>query len=247
MSDLLWSPSSSKILVAAGDQIKVLSARDSSFCATIRNPVASSGKRPFIQFGARDSEVLICAPFGLKFIIFDLATSTAAEVNNPKFYLPSSAPRGFTLRPDTAHLALLTRVNGKDMVSIHHPSTRQVQRSWYTESVDAQGLTWTPDGRWLLLWESPAHGHRLLLYTADGQLLRSIGTSSFANEQDAELAPGIKSCQLSPNAELCAVGDYSRTVGILSTAGWRDKMRLLHPTTIIPRDTLQVRRLHHLL
>ncbi|CAM1505613.1 Fc.00g112500.m01.CDS01 [Cosmosporella sp. VM-42] len=240
VSTLAWSPSSSKLLVAAADQIQVFGVDDSSFHATIRNPAAGSGKPPVIQFGARDTEVIVCSAFGLKFVIFDLSSSKATEIHNPKFYLPSSASRGFSVRPHTSHLALLTRVSGKDCVSIHHPITRQVQRSWYPETVDAQGLTWTPDGKWLLLWESPAHGHKLLLYTGDGQFFRSIGASTFSGGPDADLEPGIKLCRLSPDAALCAVGDHSRTLGLLGTQSWRDGLRLIHPTTIVPKDTLQV-------
>lgn len=240
---LAWSPSSSRLLAAAIDQIQVFSLDTPSNRATIRNPVPGTGKLPLVQFGARDSEVIMCSPFGQKFVTFDLSTSKAAEVNNPKFSQPSSASRGFSLRPRTAHLALLTRVGGKDMVSLHHPTTREVQRSWYPETIDAQGLSWTPDGQWLLLWESPAHGHRLLLYTSDGQLFRSIGASSVTGRPDADLEPGYKLCRVSPDAALCAVGDHSRSVGVLGTQTWRDGLRLLHPTTIVPKDTLQVRYL----
>lgn len=175
--------------------------------------------------------------------MFDLSTSKAAEVNNPKFYLPASVSRGFSIRPHTAHLALLTRASGKDVVSIHHPINRQVQRSWHPDTVDAQGLAWTPDGNWLLVWESSAHGHKLLLYTSDGQFFRAIGASTLVGGQDAELEPGIKVCRSSPDAALCAIGDHSRTVAVLGTQTWRDGLRLLHPTSITPRDTLQVRHL----
>lgn len=195
------------------------------------------------MFGAIDSEVIVCSPFGLKFVVFDLSTSRGVEINNPKFHLTSNVAQGFDFRPKTAHLALLTRASGKDVVSIHHPKTRKIQRSWYPDTIDAQGLSWTPDGQWLLLWESSAHGHKLLLYTPDGELFRSIGPSTLSGGPDADLEPGIKLCRPSPDATLCAVGDHSRSVGILGTKNWRECLRLLHPTTIIPRDTLQVRYL----
>ncbi|KAF7556069.1 hypothetical protein G7046_g6403 [Stylonectria norvegica] len=240
VSTLAWSPSSSKLLVAAGDQIQVFSAGDSSYHATIRNPAPGSGKPAVIQFGARDTEIFVCSALGLKFVIFDLSTSKTIEVNSPKFHLPSSAGRGVSLRFPTNHLALLTRVSGKDLISIHHPITRQVQRSWYPDTIDAQGLTWTPDGRWLLLWESPAQGHKLLLYTPDGQFFRSVGATSISGGPDADLEPGIKLCRLSPDAASCVIGDCSRAVGVLGTQTWRDGLRLLHPGTIVPTDTLQV-------
>lgn len=240
VSAMIWAPSSSKILVSAAEQVHVLSISDSSYHATVSNTGSAGSKPLFLQFGARDTEVLVWSAFGLKLAVFDLSTSTAVELSNPKFYQSASASRGFSLRSDTAHLALLTRVGGKDIVSIHDPTTRQVQRSWHPDTVDAQGLTWTPDGQWLLLWESPAHGHRLLLYTADGQLFRSLGPPSLSSEPDADLEPGIRLCRLSPNAELCALCDHSRRVAVLGTQAWRVGMTLLHPSTIVPKDTVQV-------
>lgn len=244
VTTLAWSPSSSRILVASADQIHVSSIVDSSFRATIKNPAVGGGKQTLVQFGAHDDEVFACAAFGLKFSIFDLSTSKAIEIGNPKFYLPSSAPRGFSVRPQTSHLAILTRTNGRDAISIHHPKSRQVLRSWYPETVDAHGLKWTPDGQWLLLWDAPAHGHNLLLYTPDGQPFRSMGASSITGGEDADLGTGIKNCSLSPDASLCAMGDGSRTVGALSTQTWRGGLKLVHPTTVVPKDTLQVSSLH---
>lgn len=241
VSMLAWSPSSSRILVAGADQIHVFSIVDSSFRTTIRNPATGGGKQTIVQFGAHDDEVFACAAFGLKFSIFDLSTSKAIEINNPKFYLPSSAPRGYSLRPQSFHLAILTRTNGRDAISIHEPRTRQVLRSWFPETVDAHGLAWTPDGNWLLLWEASAHGHKLLLYTPDGQFFRSIGASSINQDQNADLETGIKCCSLSHDASLCAIGDGSRSVSALHTKTWRDGLRFNHPTTIVPKDTLQVR------
>ncbi|KAI5465839.1 WD40-repeat-containing domain protein [Mariannaea sp. PMI_226] len=237
---LAWSPSSTFVLVASIDLVHVFSTSDSSFRATIRNPVGGHGKPSLIQFGARDAEIFIYAAFGLKLVIFDLFTSKAVEINNPKFYLLSSAPRGLVIQPRTEHIALLTRVSGRDLVSIHHPATRQVQRSWYPETVDAQGLAWTSDGNWLLLWDSPAHGHKILLYTPDGQFFRSIGAPSLGHSHDADLEPGIKLCSISPDSALCAVGDHSRVVRILDTNKWRTSLNLSHPSTIVPKDTLQV-------
>ncbi|KFA47018.1 hypothetical protein S40293_09712 [Stachybotrys chartarum IBT 40293] len=240
ISAFLWSPSSSKLLISAADQIVVVSPSGSSFHAVVRNPLATSGRPSTVKFGATDTEIFVCATSGLKLVAFDLSTSKAVEISNPKFHHPATFSRGYAVRSEGGHLALLTRAAGKDSVSIHHPVTRQVQRSWHPELVDAQGMLWTPDGAWILLWESPAHGRRILLYTPDGQLFRSIEASSLSQNGDADLEPGIRLCQLSQDGVLCAVCDHSRTVVLLSTNTWRQVMRLVHPTTIVPLDTVQV-------
>lgn len=246
ISSLIWAPSSSKILVSAGDYIQVFAAFDSSFHASIQNPAAPlGGKLPLIRFGARDTEVLACAQFGMKFSVFDLDTSKVVEISNPKFHHPTWAARGFSLRPDTGHLIMLSRVGGKDMASIHHPSTRQLMRSWYPDTLDAQGIQWTPDGQWIILWESAAQGSRLVVYTSDGQHFRTLDASTLAPDSTADpesnMQTGIKTCQLSSNAELCAVGDHSRRVNVLRVGIWRSMVALMHPTSITPQETLQVR------
>jgi hypothetical protein len=242
VSAFVWSPSSRRVLVAIGDQVQVFSALDSQFHAAIRNPFAGTAKPSFIQFGAKDHEVCICSAFGLKFAVFDLATSKAAEINNPKFHHASSAARGFSFRPGTSHMAFLTRAGGKDVVSIHHPATREVQRSWHPDTVDAQALAWTTDGRWLVIRESPAQGHKVLFYTPDGNLFKAwIGRhGSTADGQDFELGAGVKFCQLSPNAKLAALCDHTRCICILDMTAVTETVRLVHPTTVTPKDTLQV-------
>lgn len=238
---LLWSPSSTRLLICSGDSVHVFSATlSSSFQAAISSPLLPGEKINIARFGARDSEVLICSPSGLKLAIFNLAMSTAVEVANPKFHQPSSVDRSYSVRKGTQHLAILTRINGKDFVSIHHPVSRQVQISWAVETVDAQAVIWTPDGRWLLLWESAAHGHCVVLYTADGQHFRTIKAAHLSQNPDAALQPGIKICQPSPESEFCAIGDHSRDVVVLQTESWRKRVTFTHPFTIVPQDTLHV-------
>ncbi|KAL0930839.1 WD40 domain-containing protein [Colletotrichum truncatum] len=238
----LWSPSSRRVLASFADQIHVYSAHEPGYHAVIRNPASPNFKPTFVQFGSSDNEVLMCSSFGLKFSVFDLTTSKTVEIGNPKFHQAAAASRGFALRPGSGHLALLTRVTGKDIVSIHHPTTREVQRSWHPETVDAQGLAWTPDGRWLIIWESAAQGHKILFYTSDGHLFKTwAGPASFETEdKHFDLGAGVKLCQLSPDGARMAVCDHTRNVCVLESKSANTVMRLEHPSAIIPKDTVQI-------
>jgi WD40 repeat protein len=240
VSGLAWSPKSSRILVATADQIRVYNIQDASLHTVIRNPGSGGGKPTHIQFGATDDEIIVVVAFGLKLSIFDLTSSKAVEIANPKFYLATSAARGYAFDARSHHMAVLTRSAGRDALSIHQPQTREVTRSWYPETADAAGLSWTPDGQWILVSESPAHGHRLLLYTPDGQLVRTLDASRLCVGADASLQPGIRLCQTSTDGRRCMVGDYSRTVTVLDTVNWRVDMSLSHPSSVTPVDTLQV-------
>ena len=238
-----WSPSSRLILVASVDQVHVFSVLgDDDFHATIRNPVPPAAKPVFIGFGASDTQVCICASLGLRFAVFDLVSSKAFEIANPKSYTPPYACRGFCFRPETRHLAILTRMSGKDLISVHHPVTKEVTRSWYPDTADAQGLVWSSDGRWLVIWEAAAHGHKVLFYTSDGNLFKAWSgpQSSVATDSGIDLGPGVKLVEFSADSRLLAIGDSSRRICILNMASVTESLQLQHPNNIAPTDALQV-------
>lgn len=238
-----WSPSSRLLLIASSGEIRIVSAVDNSFNASVRNPVAAGTKPAYIGFGPSDAEICVIAAFGMKFAIFNLESSKAVEIANPKLFSPSTASRCFAFRPQTRHLALLTRVAGKDMVSIHAFPTRELQRSWAPDTVDAQGLVWSPDGRWLILWESAAHGHELLFYTSDGHIFRTWSgpANPPAELRDYALGAGIRCVQFSADARYLAIGDHSRALSMFSMISVTEAVRLQHPTSLVPKDTVQVR------
>lgn len=240
---LVWSPSSSRLLVLAAQGICVydLPAGSASLHASIKNPISGPGKPSHVQFGYDDGEIIVFSTHGLKVLVFNLSTAKAVEIVSPKWYHPASAPRAYSVRPSTGHLVLLTRVGGRDMLSIHDPASRQLQRSWHPETNDSQGVTWSPNGQWLLVWDAAIHGRRLLLYTSDGQLFRSLDGCNNGLDEITALVHGIRFCRFSPNGELCVVCDHSPSVAILETGSWRRDVTLIHPSTITPGDTVQVR------
>ena len=240
-----WSPSSSKILIATASHIYVLGVVDPRFRAVIRVPGPSADRPSFVRFGPDDGTIYAFSSLGIKLSIFNLATTKVVEINNPKFYQPVSASRCLSFRPGSSHLAVLTRTAGRDVISLHAPPAWDAQRSWYPDTVDCQGLMWSLDGRWLIVWESASQGHKLLFYTPDGHLFRTwTGPNATLPELDlkhAELGAGVKRCQLSPDARRVAVCDHTRFIYILEVPAALETMRFHHPTTaIIPKDTLQV-------
>jgi hypothetical protein len=238
----LWSESSNRILVASTDNIRVFSAVDPQFSANITHPTGGTTKVAFVSFGATEDEICVFSEFGLKLSIFNLSTSKCLELNAPKFYNPGVAGRGISYRPGTSNLALLTRSGGKDVISIHMRDTFEVKRSWYSDTIDAQGLSWSPDGRWLAIWESASQGHRMLVYTADGHLYKTWNgpTPISEDETDLSLGAGIKLFEWNRTGSQVAVGDYSRRVTILSTPSFMEATSLLHTTAVKPTETLQV-------
>lgn len=180
--------------------------------------------------------------FGLKLSIFNLVTQRSVDINSPKFYNAGVAAKGFSYRPVTSNLALLTRSDGKDVISIHAKDTLDVTRSWWPDTIDAQGICWSADGRWLVVWESASQGHKILVYTADGHLFKTWNGPVPISEEDSDitLGAGIRLFDGSRNGAVVAVGDYSRRVTILSAPSFTETTSLFHTTTVKPAESLQV-------
>ncbi|ERS99156.1 hypothetical protein HMPREF1624_04352 [Sporothrix schenckii ATCC 58251] len=263
-----WSPTSQRVLVATADQILVAAVLASTggeekpFRAVIRNPSLPVVAKPaFVGFGPSDDQVCLCSAYGVKFAVFSLLTGKTVEILNPKLFSSVSVfSRGFSFRPDSNHLSLLTRTAGKDWVSVHDPAASTPIASWAPDTIDAQGLVWSPDGHWLTVWESPAYGRKILFYTPDGYIFKTWtgvphagatrqsngdgdgGYGDFETHIDTHIADellgsGVRLVQYSANARILAVGDVSRTVRLIDVASITTYKRLVHPTSLRPRTS----------
>ena len=111
-------------------------------------------------------------------------------------------------------------------------------KSFVPKTVDAQGLKWSPDGRWLAIWETPAMGYRILIYTADGNLFRTFIGDYYADELKGL---GIKGIEWSPNGHFLAVAGFEKSISLLSTKTV-SLTRCTSPYTYTNIDTVQRRR-----
>ncbi|GAW12807.1 hypothetical protein ANO14919_021780 [Xylariales sp. No.14919] len=241
VTGFMWSPSSTRIMVAVAEQFYVFSAPSGDFHGLVQIPQPPGTKPAFAKFGATDDELCVFSPVGIKLTIINLTLSKAVEISNPKFFSTMAALRGYSFRPTTRHLALLTRTAGKDVVSIHSADTREIQRSWCPETIDAQGIAWTPDGRWLVVWDSPAHGTRVLFCTHDGHVYKDWRghLPHSALNDTSQYGPGVKALVFGPNGRYTAVADGSNDISILNDR-LAEEVRLHHPSTVEPKETLQI-------
>ncbi|KAF7897550.1 hypothetical protein EAF00_005778 [Botryotinia globosa] len=242
ITSFIWSCSSNRLLVASADVIRIFSPSDNRFSAKITNPTSGTTKTTFISFGGNEDEVCIFSDFGLKLTIFNLATSKSVDITSPKLFTPATAAKGFSHRPRSGNLALLTRIGGKDVISIHKSGSLEVIRSWLPETIDAQEITWSPDGKWITICESASQGHKLLLYTADGHLYKVWNgpTPILEEEKDIALGAGIKMIEWSPTGTHIAISDFSRKVVLLAAPAFAESMLLSHVPSVNPTDTLHI-------
>ncbi|APA10529.1 hypothetical protein sscle_06g052990 [Sclerotinia sclerotiorum 1980 UF-70] len=242
VTSFIWSSSSNRLLLASADVIRVLSPTDKYFSATINSPTSGTTKTTFISFGGTDDEVCVFSEFGLKLTIFNLSTSKSVDISSPKLFTPGTAAKGFSHRPRSGNLALLTRSGGKDVISIHKPGSLEVTRSWSPETIDAQGIMWSPDGKWIMIWEAASQGHKLLVYTADGHLYKAWSgpTPTCEEDKDIALGAGIKSIEWSQTGTHVAISDYSRRIVLFAAPAFSESMILSHVLSVNPTDTLHI-------
>ncbi|KAI0166680.1 hypothetical protein GGR57DRAFT_447548 [Xylariaceae sp. FL1272] len=245
VTHFFWSPSSTSVLIAAAEQVHVFSAIHGNFHGSLQIPQPLAAKPACVGFGGRDDEIFVWSPFGIKLTVANLTSSRAVEINNPKFYNTISAPRGSSLRHNTHHLALLIRVSGKDIISIHAAETREAQRSWSPDTSDAQGIAWTPDGKWLVVWESSAHGNRVLFYTPDGHMFKDWrgGHPQPAIDDMDRFGTGVKTIGFTQNGRYTAVANGSDAICVLNDR-LAESMRLHHNYPLQPKETLKIWQEH---
>ena len=115
---------------------------------------------------------------------------------------------GYGYRPCTAHFALLTRSSTHDVISVHQHTSYKLASSFTLPTLDAQGLKWSPCGRWIAVWDSAVSGYKVLVYTADGHLYRTY-------EKPCE-GLGVKSVEWSPGGDFLTIGSYDGRLAFLS-------------------------------
>ncbi|KAF2845679.1 hypothetical protein T440DRAFT_502292 [Plenodomus tracheiphilus IPT5] len=238
-------PRSNRVLVTDDDTTRVYDLRDERWNAVISNGSGGMGKIAHVEFGASEDEVLIWSDFCAGVKAWCLRSGRSVEIRDPKFI--GRDGRGWGVRPSNdiragrggrgEVMALLCRSAGVDVLMILAPRTYAVLNRVELPTVDAAGLKWSRDGRWLAIWDAASSGYKLHIYTADGHLYRTI-TREPAAEADIDTNEhaieglGIKSVEWLPGNTCLAIGGWDKRVRILSTRTFAPVVFLDHTAVI---------------
>lgn len=169
-----------------------------------------------IDFGSDENEIIVFHAWNIKTTIFSLDTGRSHVIKAPKF----AHQNGFGYRPKTRQFAILLKPDATDLLTIHETRTYELINRAVLPTVDAQGLRWSPDGKWIAVWDVASAGTKVLVFTADGQLLRTYtGPPGFDDSFDL----GVKSIEWSPvsdskeTSDFLAVGKVDGNVDILQS------------------------------
>lgn len=204
-----------RILLADNDTVRVYNAHEPQWSALITGASSNIGKIANVDFGHTSDEILIFSDFGVKVTLWSLLTSRGVELRDPKF-----ANRGYSFRPETGYLAILTRPGPHDVVLLLAAGTRELLGSFTLATVDAQGLVWSPDGKWLVTWDAASCGYKVLIYTADGHLYRTVRGGQNGNK----IGLGVRSVVWSAGGGYLAVGGYDGRITLLNTTTVRSSV-----------------------
>ncbi len=197
-----------RVLLANDDTVLIYSAKDAQWKAEITGASSNLGSIANIDFGYTPDEVLVFSDFRVKVTIWSLITNRGVEIRDPKTIV-----NGYDYRLQSGHLAVLTRAAAHDTVMLLDPGSYDLSKNFDLPTVEAQGLKWSTDGRWLAIWDAASSGYKVLIYTADGHLFKT-----YMGGQDAHnIGLGVKSLSWGPTAGLLAIGDYNGHVTLLNT------------------------------
>ncbi|PGH31048.1 small subunit ribosomal protein S25e [[Emmonsia] crescens] len=199
-----FTPDSQRILCASGNRVSIWDLHDENWSAEIE--AGDAFNFTHVDFATTHDEVIAFSEFNVHLTIFSLSTSAQKVIKSPKF----ANAAGYGFRPVTGHLALLLKLDANDTLTVHEPETYEVITTVTLNTVDAQGLKWSPNGAWLAVWDSASTLPRVEIYTADGQYYRTY--SEAAND----LNLGVKTIEWSPDSRLMAVGRHDGTVALIN-------------------------------
>ena len=194
-------------MLADDDTVRVYDANDTKWSALIERAASNFGRIADVAFGYSPNEFLVFSDFGVKLTIWSLITCRGIEIRDPKYMVHC-----YSYRPRTGHMAILIRLAAQDNLMLLSPGNHELITSVELPTVDAQEVSWSPDGCWLAIRDAASSGHKVLIYTADGHVFKTYNGAGYAED----IGLGVKRLAWSPSNGILALGDYNDNVIILS-------------------------------
>lgn len=131
------------------------------------------GTSSFVDLAGTQEYAIILRNAGIQACIISLTRPERHDISNIKY--PDS--RGLAKSPNGKCFSALTRSEGQDLVVVF--TTTEMgsikSNSFASQTYDAQGIKWCPEGDPLLcVWDSAAFGLRVLFFTANGHHLKQL-------------------------------------------------------------------------
>ncbi|VDP43444.1 unnamed protein product [Schistosoma margrebowiei] len=208
--------SSNGIYIASGSQHKIFSLENPDWTckvdegpAGLLNAIWSPDSRHF----------LTTTDFYLRITVWSIS-----EVSVSYLKFPKACANNLSFCPGGRYLTLLERRNFQDHLSLFDCRLQwTILWNITLETDDAVGVVWSPDGRYILVYDNCLR-YKASIYSVGGKHLNTY----CAYEPTQELL-GIKSVSWSPTGQLLALGSYDQKCRLLNDFNWTCLACLKHP------------------
>jgi WD40 repeat protein len=148
IEEIVWAADSDLILVASYKlgSFQVFSISDETWTAQIDEGIHGCSR---VEFAPDARHILSFSDYELLITIWSLITKEAMYIQYPK-----NIDRGHQFRSDGSYFCLLERIDGNDVISIFDTVDWTLTKRFPIETVNAFDLSWSPDGRFIAVWES---------------------------------------------------------------------------------------------
>ncbi|KAJ5676541.1 uncharacterized protein N7477_002174 [Penicillium maclennaniae] len=172
----------------------------------------------YVDFGGNENEVLVFHNWNTKLTIYSLSAERSTVIKSPKL----AHSLGYGYRPKTRQLAILLKPETTDILTVHESQSYELVNRTVLTTIDAQGLKWSPDGKWIAVWDVASAGTKVLIFTADGQLFRTYSNASGSEDENDT---GVRQIEWSPATS------HNRTSQVLAVSKVNGNIELLRTRT----------------
>ncbi|EMC92073.1 hypothetical protein BAUCODRAFT_134006 [Baudoinia panamericana UAMH 10762] len=224
-----WSADSDRIALLSSKRIEVLCFGDQNYRVRIDNGSGGLGRFVSAAFINTDT-ILTIWEFG-RAKLWNLSTGKGIDYGDLKSTCNGS---NWQQRPPvpgrepTRSVAMLSRSTAEDILTLHFPNQEQSLPSVKLPTIDAQSVSWSPDGRWLAILDTPTANPSVHFYTADGHLFRSISPTP----RTESFTLGVKSLIWSGDSRMVGLSRYDGTIVLLSARTFAAVAVVEHASTI---------------
>lgn len=237
VTSLRWSDDASQVLVVSDRGVKVIEVGVLLDNALLNNGSGGLGKIVSADFVGNE-HLLAVWEFG-KTKLWHVLSGKSVDLPDVKTAICEG--QAWQLRPSTADgglrlFAVLHRMGAEDHLALHFSSLSHALPLIKLPTTDAQSLSWSPDGRWLVILDTPTTSPSVHIYTPNGHLFRS-----YPSTKNVDPGLGHKDIAWSPDGRLLALSKYDGHIELLNTKTFTPLATIEH-STIIDQKSIPAER-----